>query len=174
MKMKDLIRRALAGDPLNALERAELERFDPDAAGNELENVRKKLEAAENAKLSAEELLQKKLDAASRERDEFKSDRDRLHRNIRIREIADRSGCRDAGYLDYLAGRAGIDLDDEEAVRGFVAGMEEENPRCFNAGVHPGGGAGTPGKAPENPSPEPGGDRIGRIIESLDNAPEAR
>ena len=108
MKMKDLIRRALAGEELNALERAELERFDPDAAGAELEGVRKKLEEAENAKLSAGELLQKRLDAAGRERDEFRTDRDRLRRRIRIRARVPDRRHRDPGSVRMVHGLGDI------------------------------------------------------------------
>ena len=62
MKLTEIIKKALKGEELNALEKAELERFDPDAltqraadAENQLKEAREKLDAAEQDKRSAAE-----------------------------------------------------------------------------------------------------------------------
>ena len=69
--VKDLIKRALAGEMLDAAERSELENFDPDALLNELNSARGLLETLENEKLSHSERLQKELDSLKMEHDKL-------------------------------------------------------------------------------------------------------
>ena len=108
-KLKEIIAKALRGETLNALERAELESFDPDA-------LRQKIDELERAKLTREEALQHDLDDVRAERDTLLSERDALRRRRRIEEIARDAGCDCAEFLDFLAAKANVDIDDAEAV----------------------------------------------------------
>ena len=165
MKLKDLITKALNGAELNALERAELEKFDPDA-------LKARADEAERARLSHEEALQRDLDAANAERETLQKERDALVRRNRIGALAADSGCTDPDYLDFLARKAELDLDDEAAVREFLARTERETPYCFRSRLKPGTGAAAPvGKTAGNKPSAP--DRIGAIAEALVGAPEA-
>ena len=67
MNIKGLIAKLLRREELNALERAELEQFDPDA-------LRSKLDELERSKLSREEALQQDLSAARAERDTLRAE----------------------------------------------------------------------------------------------------
>ena len=57
----------------------------------------------------------------------------------------------------------------ERWVSEFVEALKKEAPKYFAADVKP--GAGAPPPKPQGEKPQPG-DRIGSIIESLNNAPE--
>lgn len=165
MKLKGLIDKLLAGAELNALERAELEKFDPDA-------LRSELDAAERARLSREEALQRDLEGACAERDELRRERDKLVRQNRISALAADSGCVDPEYLDFLARKSELDLDDTAAVKEFMVRVERDNPQCFRSRLRPGTGApaATAPTASETTHTAP--DRIGAIVEALGGAPE--
>ena len=165
-KLKETIAKALRGEALNALERAELENFDPDA-------LSQKLEELERAKLTREEALRHDLDAAVKERDEIRAERDELRRKNRIGAIARDSGCDNAEFLDFLANKAQIDLDDDQAVARFVANAEHDHPALFRSRLQPGtGGAAVPAPGATPASAEVP-DRIGAIVAALGGAPEA-
>ena len=164
MKLKELIAKALRREELNALERAELENFDPDA-------LRAQLDEAERARMSREETLQRALDSARAERDALRTERDALVRRNKISALAADSGCTDPDYLDFLAGRSRLDLDDSAAVAEFMAGVERDNPHCFRSRLKPGTGAPSL-PAADNRAPRDGADRIGAIVEALGAAPE--
>lgn len=141
-----LIKKMLSGETLNALERAELENFDADS------------------------LIKEKEDA-SRERDQLKSEHISLKRGQQLHNIAQRFNCSDPDFLDFLAARQDLDLDDDNAVTAFVADMQKNSPHCFYSSVKSGGGA--VGNVSGAESPElPEFDRIGRIAASLSRAPE--
>jgi len=146
MQFKNLISKLLKAEPLNPLESAELERFDPDALLAETETLRSECER-----------LRKSECAMLREK--------------KIRNLAEKSGCLDPGYLDYRAERDSIDIDDPAAVQTFLQEFAAENPRCFRARIQPGSGGAEPAKPPKPASN--GNDRIGEIISSLDAAPDA-
>ena len=166
MKIKELIAKALRREELNALERAELEHFDPDA-------LKEKLDELERSRLSREEALQQDLAAAQGERDALRSERDALVRRGRIAALAAESGCTEPDFLDYLAARSGVALEDPEAVKTFLARAEHENPHCFRSRLRPGSGA-TQGAARSEGSGTPGvSDRIGGIVAALGAAPDA-
>jgi len=171
---RELIAVLLGGGQLNALESAELAAFDPDAAAAELESAKQRIKEFEKAKLTGEEALRQELAELAAERDALRRDRDSLRRQRRIAELAAQSGCDAPDYLDFLAGKAGIDLDDAGAVAGFLAEAEKANPHCFRTSLRPGGGSGMPaegGGAPADPPPA-AGDRLGRLIAELGGAPE--
>lgn len=166
IKLRETIAKLLRGETLNALERAELESFDPDA-------LRVKLDELERAKLTREEALQHDLAAAQEERDALRTERDALRRKDRIESLARDSGCVDAEFLDFLAAKGRIDLDDAPAVAEFVARAERDNPALFRSRLRPGsGGARTPAAA-KNTAPADTADRIGAIVAALGGAPEA-
>ena len=71
MKLSEIIKKALKGEELNALEKAELERFDPDAltqraadAETRLREAREKLDAAEQDKMTEAEKFKKRAEQA--------------------------------------------------------------------------------------------------------------
>ena len=162
-QIKETIAKALRGEELNALERAELENFDPDA-------LCRKLEELERAKLTREEALQRDLAAAQEERDALRTERDALRRRNRIETLAHDSGCDNAEFLDFLAAKEKLDLDDGKAVAEFVARAERGNPALFRSRLQPGSG-GVPAAAA--PAPAAPADRIGAIVEALGGVPEA-
>ena len=167
MNIKPLIAKLLRREELNALERAEVEKCDPDA-------LRSKLDELERAKLSREEALQQDLAAAESERDTLRAECGALHRRERIHAIAAESGCTEPEYLDFLAARREVALDDPEAVKSFLAEVEEANPHCFRSRLRSGSGGATaagPSAAPTARGTYP--DRIDEIVSALGGAPEA-
>lgn len=147
VQYNQLIRKMLAGETLNALERAELENFDADS------------------------LVQEK-DDVTRERDQLKSEHISLKRGQQLRDIAQRFNCSDPDFLDFLAARSALDLDDDNAVTAFVADMQKTSPHCFYSTVRSGGGSVEVTPAASAVSGIPEYDRIGRIAASLAQAPE--
>ena len=165
MNIKPLIAKLLRREELNALERAELEKFDPDA-------LRSQLDELERSKLSREEALQQDLAAAESERDRLRAECGALHRRERIQTIAAEAGCTEPEYLDFLAARRDVALDDPEAVKAFLAEVEDANPHCFRSRLRSGSG----GTAAEPAAGAVGAscpDRIGEIVSALGGAPEA-
>ena len=167
MNIKPLIAKLLRSEELNALERAELEKFDPDA-------LKSKLDELERAKLTREEALQQDLAAARSERDTLRAECGALIRRERINSIAAEAGCTEPEYLDFLAARREVALDDAEAVKTFLAEVENSNPHCFRSRLRSGSGgvaaaASTPVRGANSEFP----DRIGEIVSALGGAPEA-
>lgn len=175
MNLKDAIGALLAGEEIPAPLRQQLSGLDPESLNEELSALRRKLEEQENAKLSAEELLQKQLNAALSERDALLSRHKALERRDLIRKLAEKSGCEDPEYLDFLAERRKVDLENEEAASAFLAEAARQSPHCFRASVNPGSGTAAPalpgGSAPEDEFRE---DRIGKLVRRLNSAPEIR
>jgi len=173
MNFSQLLKKIEAGEPVAADELAELRRLDPDRTADELGRLRTELEQAKTANLSAEERLQRELEQSRAESEALRRDHSALLRRNRVAELARSSGCVDPDYLDFLAGRAEVDLDDAEASRRFVAEVAERNPHCFRAQLHAGTGGGAVGGAPAAPA-APAGDRIGGILNELAAAPDVR
>lgn len=166
MNIKGLIAKLLRREELNALERAELEKFDPEA-------LQSKLAELERAKLSREEALQQDLSAARAERDTLRAECGALIRRERINSIAAAAGCTEPEYLDFLASRREVALDDDEAVKTFLAEVERANPHCFRSRLHSGSGGAAAAAATEPGRGAEQSDRIGEIISALGGAPEA-
>lgn len=192
MKLRAIINKALKGEELNALERAELERFDPDALEDRASNAEKllkeaqeKLDIAEQDKMTEAEKLKKKLDqieaklqaaenarkVAESDRDEARGEYSALIRKNRINELAAKHKCEDPEYLDFLAQKRGIDLNDDKKAADFLEGLKKEVPKYFAADVKP--GAVIPPVKPQAKNLRPN-DRIGAIMQSLNNAPEVQ
>ena len=155
MAIKNLISRLLRREELNALEMAELERFDPEAA------------ASESAR------LEKELAALSAEHEKLKTAHGELLRHRRIGELAASSGCIDPDFLDFLAGREGVDIDDPEAAGKFISDMERAHPRCFRSALQPGVDGRERGEETRTGNVYPP-DRIDAIVLGLDLAPDAK
>ena len=135
----------------------------------EAERYKKRAEAAEAQLKTSEEALR----AAETVRDNAKKEHAALIRRNRISELAAKHKCEDADYLDYLAEKNGVDLSDEAKTSEFVEKLKKEQPKYFAADIKPGAGPADPPKGQPEPKPEPG-DRIGSIIEQLNNAPEIK
>ena len=145
-KFNQLIQKILSGGTLNALERAELENFDADSLISE-------------------------RDSLSRERDQLKLEHSSLKRGQKLQDIAKKFNCSDPGFLDYLASKNALDLDDDNAVASFVGNMQKSSPHCFYSTVKSGGGSAE--TVPSSSAADTcGNDRIGRIAASLAHAPE--
>lgn len=146
MNYNQIIKKLLAGEEINALERAELENFDADSLISEKDSV-------------------------IRERDQLKVEHQSIKRRQQLQEIAGRFNCSDPDFLDYLAARHQLDLNDEQAVNDFLAGMQKSSPHCFYSSIKSGGG-----EIPVISSAADGSaiheqDRIGRIAASLAHVP---
>jgi len=146
MNYTPLIRKLLAGEALNALERAELESFDADALIGEKE-------------------------ALSRERDRLQTEHLLLKRGQRLREVAKKYNCADPDFLDYAAAKRNVDLENEQAVGELMEEMRKNSPHCFYSRIRSGGAAAPP--CPRTaPEEIPEQDRIGRIAARLAGIPE--
>lgn len=193
MKIKDILKKVLAGEELNALDKAELEQFDPgkDAAAlaqaqMELAELKKKQEEAESAKLTETEKLTKRAEKAEADlakktkeladaeaaHSATKAEFGRLQRSTRIAKLAAESGCTDPDYLDFMATKKGVDLDKEDAVKPFLDELKSSSPASFKAEIKPGTGDPPPADT-KTGDPDPR-DRIGGIAKLVAEAPESK
>ena len=172
MNLKEAIDALLSGREITPDAREQLTGFDPESLREELGSLRSKLEEQENAKLSAEELLKKQLNAALSEKEELLEKHKSLERAARISQLAAESGCEDPDYLDFLASKEKVDLQDNGAVSEFISRTLQNRPNFFRTSLHPGSGTGAQFNELQHTRPEPGSDRISRIVSSLDSAPE--
>ena len=152
MKLKPLIDKILRSETLDSAEADILADFDPDALTNELSDARSKIAELESA-------------------------HNELCRRQQIEKISAEIGCTDPDYLDYRACRAGLDLNDTEAVKNFADEISRNSPGCFRARIVPGSSAGTVHTAEQKNhtvSENTNFDRIGYITEQLRDVPEIR
>lgn len=191
MKLSEIIKKALKGEELNALEKAELERFDPDAltqraadAETQLKEAREKLDAAEQDKMTEAEKFKKRAEqaeaklktseearrAAEADRDEAKRQHAALVRNNRIAELAAKHKCEDAEYLDFLAEKRGVDINDDAESGRVHRGAEKGGPEVFRRRRE--ARARALRRRSRRRKSRSRATRIGSIIESLNNAPE--
>lgn len=195
MNIKELIAKLLAGKELTADEKAFIEKYDPasapkpdpkddpklaaklTAAEKERDEAKARLEEIEASKLTETEKLQKQLDkavatlkAVETERDTVKTDLAAMARKARIHALAEKHGCEDAEYLDYLAGKSSVDINDDAKADTFVAELKKNQPKYFKAPVKPGPGQPPAGKDQEKKADPT--DRIGGVMDLLKNAPE--
>ncbi len=170
MNIKNTIQKLLSGNQINALERAELESFDPDALNTQLDSMRSRVTELEREKLGEKERLELDISEVTRERDELKAARDQLLRSRRIQQLASDSRFNDPEYLDFLAGKAAVDLNDDEAAAKFIGELQEKHPEAFSSPLQSGSGSGII-PADNYRSPAGNSDRIGKIISNLETAP---
>ena len=151
MDLKTIINKILASEPLNALEEAELADLDCDlASGRTLAELQQKYDS-----------LQQELTA--------------MHHQKRMAQLCDQLHCTDPDYLEFCARKNNIDVNDDDAMRAFAAELAQNSPGCFQAHIVPGSNAGnTPVSLPDaGGSRNVPCDRIGSIVASLNDAPEA-
>jgi len=150
MKLKPLIEKILRSEALESAEAELLANFDPDALENELSDARNRVAELESA-------------------------HNELCRRQQIEKLSNEIGCTDPDYLDYRAGRAGVDLNDPEAVKNFAGEIARSSPGCFRARIAPGSSAGTvqsSGERKNSAAYTANYDRIGYITEQLRDVPE--
>ena len=194
MKIKELLKKVLSGEELNALDKAELERFDPDALQKQLSDalakaaeLERKQEEAEAAKLSESEKLVKRAEKAEADlakatkaladaetaHNATRAELGTLRRNNRIAKLAAESGCVDPDYLDFMATKGNIDLDKDDAVKSFLDDLKTKSPGSFKAPIKPGAGDPPPAQPQNDQKPDPR-DRIGNLMKSISEAPEVQ
>ena len=171
MNIRNTISKLLSGSEINALERAELESYDPEALNLQLDNMRSRVTELEREKLGEKERLELDISEITRERDELKADKDKLLRAKKVQELSESCRFNDPEYLDYLAGKAGIDLYDEEATGAFIHSLQTSHPESFVSKLKSGSGSGISPASVHTPGTA-GFDRIGKIISDLETAPQ--
>lgn len=179
MQLKPLIDKVLHHEELDSEEKIALENFDPDTLIARCEELKCRLDDAENSRLTREERLQKELNDLKNIHAALENDHQELRRRNRIEKLAEAGGCLDAEYLDFCARRAGVDLENPAQVETFMEEISRTSPGCFRARIHPGSSAGCDGAlsgAGQGAAVHGhgGSDRIGRIVESLGNVPDVR
>lgn len=151
MDLKTIIGKILKSEPLNALEKAELENLDCDlVSGKAMADLQQEYSA-----------LQQELAS--------------IRHHSRMEKLCGQFHCTDPDYLEFCARKNNVDINDDDAMRSFAAELARNSPGCFQAHIVPGSNAGN------NPVPQPeaGGcgmfpcDRISHIVESICDAPEA-
>ena len=175
MNLKEALDALLSGQEIPPDVRELLARFDPESLKEELSSLRSQLEEQENAKLSTEELLKKQLNNALSEKEELRKQHETLQRTTLIRQLAAEYGCEDPDYLDFLARKENVDLQNQETAAEFLRNTAMSRPYCFRSPVQPGSGPGA--RSGETPvtgdnANSAGSDRISRIVCSLNSAPE--
>ena len=115
MQFKEVVNKIIAGNPLDDAEKAFLQSLEVDALKDNLASV-------------------------TGERDELDGQLKKLRRENKIRGIAEKHGCIVPDYLDFLAEKMAVDIDDASQVDGFVENAKNSAPGCFRASVRPGSG----------------------------------
>lgn len=116
-----------------------------------LDELNEKLENLENAgktenerqKIEADKAIKKmqaELEKLKQERDTATTELATARRSAKIAEIAAKYKFSDATYLDYLAGKEKIDLDDDGAVTTYMGGLAKSLPQMFASQARSGGG----------------------------------
>ena len=112
-----------------------------------------------------------RLQQLQSEFDKLSAAHNQLRRQLVIGEISREHKCLDANYLEYLAGREALDLDDSGAVEKFIAQVKQLSPRLFETQLQQGTGMQDFNfNAPENNGFPP--DRVGQLMCELSQAPE--
>ncbi len=152
MNPADIIRKAVAGEPLEESEKTLLAglRFDPESTETELNR------------------LKEELAGVTAERDDFRTRFEGMAFRGKIAEIADKHRFVDRDYLAYLARERQVAVDDSAETERFMEGLRGEYPRFFRVELTP--GAGSPsGDAP--PSSGFRRDSAGEIARMIADAP---
>lgn len=101
---------------------------------------------------------------------------DTLRRRRLLEQVCRETGCTDPDYLEFRAGRQGVDIEDAAALKDFAGRLASSAPGCFSARIIPGSSAGSAppdASAAGVPAEAFSGDRIGRIALSVSAAPDA-
>ncbi|GEM_PF-1166056 len=173
MDLTSLWKKAVGSSTLSDAEKETLYGIDPGALQASVAALQKQLDAAENAQLSETEKLQKELTRLRDERETLDRNFRALSRRNRVGEIARQFGCDEPDYLDFLAGRSDVDLEDENAVSTMVEGLKKSHPAVFSSQLKSGGGAGVTEalERRENHLPHDAESRLGVLMQTIGKVP---
>jgi len=173
------------GIPKNRLDAEIAKRKEAENRSQELsaalEELKGKVESLESRDLSETDRLKKDFDkelnrlrgnlqTLSTERDSARQELDSVKFRQNITELACKHNFSDPLYLEYLAAKNGIPLEDTEKVKGFMDSLKETSPKLFKLELRPGGGS--------NPDSGTGTSGFlsakaeGDVTKMLQNAPE--
>ncbi len=138
LKIHEIIAKA-AGKPLSDEECAELK------AMADMSN-------ANNQEESEIIRLQRELAGAIRERDDAKNQLKCAIRKNRVQQIAAQYRFSDPEYLDYLAQKENVNLDNHDDTDKFIQKINQAKPRFFDIEINSGAGGGC---QPSTPSTNP-------------------
>ena len=176
MNFKKLIEKISSGEAISAGELAALKQYDPEVLQQEISTLKKELAELGDSNLSENSRLLNELKLMTADRDTLSEKLRALSRRSRIEEIARSSGCEEIDYLDFLFGKADVDLADQTAVDALIDELKATHPGCFASQLKSGGGAGI--ADPENPAGTAATaancgteDRLGKIIFNLGQVP---
>jgi DNA repair exonuclease SbcCD ATPase subunit len=135
------------------IQKAKSEKERADKLDNELSELKDRLEELENsgkteaekARIASEKELNKlktQIANLEKERDDAKSSLAKSERTSKIAALAQKHGFSDAEYLDYLTSAKSIDIDDENAISGFMKELTANSPQHFQSRAKSGGGTG--------------------------------
>ena len=173
MNLNPLWKKAVVSSTLSDSEKEALYQIDPDALRQSVSALQKQLDDAENAQLSETEKLQKELTKVRDERETLDRNYRALFRQHRIAAIARKFGCAEPDYLDFLAARSSVDLEDDAAVAAMVGQLQKSHPFAFVSQLKSGGGAGSPEtlEKQENSLPRDPESRIGILMQTIGKVP---
>lgn len=177
MKITEILKKISEGKEISAEEKAFLASYvEPKADTAELDEIKAKLQQAEqektalqtkldeadNGKLSEVEKLKKEITARdtqianlTRERDTLKTQSATQSREYQLERLARENKC-DRDFLEMKVTKAGLDLNKADKVNEFITQLKKDAPKFFEAEANPGGG-GTPPN-PDGGDLNPGGD----------------
>ncbi|MDD3118128.1 MAG: hypothetical protein PHQ27_03035 [Victivallales bacterium] len=112
-----------------------------------LEEMARRVDEYENRDLSESEKnrkiidnLNRKIETLSRERDEIQVAKTELETRSRIAAIAGEFNFDDRDYLEFLIKRDRQDVNDPEAMKSYLDGLQQSCPRHFRIDAAPGSG----------------------------------
>ena len=173
------------GIPKSRLDAEIAKRKEAESRGQELsvmlEELKVKVESLETRDLSETEKLKKDFDkelnrlrgnlqTLSTERDSARQELNSVKFRQNISELSSKYNFSDARYLEYLASKDGIALEDPDKVKEFMELLKETSPKLFKLELRPGAGSnpGAGSGAADFLSAQTEGD----VAKMLQNAPE--
>ena len=151
-----------------------------DAVKVERDTLAAKAEETASAGQTEAQKLQKQLEKvqadlkkATEERDAAISAKGALEYDNSVSTLAAEHKFTSRDYLKYKLQSAKVDLKDADAVKTFMESLKKDESKFFAADVNGGGGGNPPPTPDKDKAPAPG-DRIGGIMQSLNEAPEAK
>lgn len=146
----------------------------------ERDDLAAKAEESASAGQTEAQKLQKQLEKAqadlkkaTEERDTAIKDKGALEYDNSVSALAADHKFTSRDYLKYKLQSAKVDVKDPEAVKAFMESLKKDEAKFFAADVNNGGGGAPPPTPDKTKAPAPG-DRIGGIMQSLNEAPEAK
>ena len=115
--------------------------------------------------------LQKQLEKLSKERDEAVSAKTELEFKNQVSALAGKHNFIDPEYLGFLVRKNQLDLGNEDAVNGFVAGLQKDAPKFFKVETASGAGTQTTGAGDQIKAAYDAAKAQGDINAMIANAP---